>query len=899
MTTIAISQFAGENRAAEPKLLPEGQGVLSRNQKPGRGDLRGWREPLAVFSAPAGTQTMYRMGRDTPSDTQYWLAWPQVVHVARTFDVEDTTERTAYTGDGYPKVTDNLALSAANPTTNPQAHRPLGIPAPAAAPIASVAAAEADPDAGKYQVLYPASDVAQLSAGGTFRVTLDGRAPQVYTLPAGGTAAQQAAAVDALEGLRAYATASDDEYVPSGVRVVSDAVGVGFFFEALTGTAQNYDPGAVTLAPLLAVNGGGGGVNATLLAVDATAALNYALFVPEVSLSTLQAGDTLAVTVAGAQRVSVRVPGSSKAGIVQALRDAGLTTASAQDAVPYYDGGEGGGQYGPTGQPGGIRIPLGATSAGAPIVVLRNPPTAAAAVVTRAWLDANAQPGDRWQVVVGGAAPVSVTLSAGANTYPAAVTAASLKSALLSVPGLKLTEETDVGGAPQLRIESSSAGAASKIAISKIVPATGQVWGGHRAATVVAPKVREVDAYYYVYTYVNDWGWESAPSPVSDRIERTVKETCQIANFAAPPSGGYNVNRIRLYRTQAGSSGDADFFFLMEAPVASATLTDDNRDLGEVLPTKKWLTAPGVPRGGADNYTEPNLSWLTPMWNGMLAGITGKSVRFCEAHTPYAWPIDYDAVPPDQPVAQAVFGQNLLVLTTGRPFLVAGSSPDGLDQAPLEIPQGCIAPRSVVGMGNGVAWASNDGLCWYGEGGARVLTAGVMTREDWLALRPETIQGQMYEGLYFGSYQPVAGGPCQGFLVSPQGGGVFFLDEGFDAAYFDNLQDQLYLLRGTAILKWEAGAGVMSAQFRSKVYRQPKPVNLACAEVVATGYPVQFSLWADGVLKHQGAVADREPFRLPAGFLAMDWQVQVDTPEAEGGVQAVLLASSMRELAQL
>jgi hypothetical protein len=686
------------------------------------------------------------------------------------------------------------------------------------------------------------------------------------------------------------------------VRVVGDAVGVGFFFEALTGATQNYDPDAVTLAPLLTVNGSASaGAQAVLVAATPTQSVaNFGQFVSNEAISTLQAGDTLVGTVAGVQRVSVRVPGNTPAGVVQALRAAGYTTASVQEAVPYYDGSEGGGQYGPTGQPGGIWIPLGAVSSGQAVAVLRNPPTPATSVMTRAWMDAHAKPGDRWQVQVGGASPVSVTLVEGANTYPPAVTAASLKNVLRSVPGLTLTEETDTGGAPQLRIESSSAGAASKIVISKIVPATGQVWGGHRAATVVAPKVREVDAYYYVYTYVNDWGWESAPSPVSERIERTVKETCQIANFAAPPAGGYNVNRIRVYRTQAGAGGDADFFFLLEAPSTSATLTDDNRDLGEVLPTKAWLTAPGVPRGGADNYTEPDLQWLTPMWNGMLAGITGKSVRFCAAYTPYAWPIAYDAVPPDQPVALAVFGQSLLVLTTGRPFLVAGSSPDSLDQAPLEIPQGCIAPRSAVGMGNGVAWASNDGLCWYGEGGARVLTAGVMTREDWLAIRPETIIGQMYEGLYFGIYQPVAGGPRQGFLVSPQGGGVFFLDEGFDAAYFDNLQDQLYLLRGTGILKWEAGAGVMPARFRGKVVRQTRPTGFACAEVVATAYPVQFTLWADGVQRLQRAVASREPFRLPAGFLAMDWQVQVDTPEdVDGGVQAVLLAQTMQELAQL
>ena len=56
MPTIAISSFLGENRAAEPKLIPDGQGTVSLNQKPGRGDLRPWREPTQVFTAPGGTK---------------------------------------------------------------------------------------------------------------------------------------------------------------------------------------------------------------------------------------------------------------------------------------------------------------------------------------------------------------------------------------------------------------------------------------------------------------------------------------------------------------------------------------------------------------------------------------------------------------------------------------------------------------------------------------------------------------------------------------------------------------------------------------------------------------------------------------------------------------------------
>jgi hypothetical protein len=57
---------------------------------------------------------------------------------------------------------------------------------------------------------------------------------------------------------------------------------------------------------------------------------------------------------------------------------------------------------------------------------------------------------------------------------------------------------------------------------------------------------------------------------------------------------------------------------------------------------------------------------------------------------------------------------------------------------------------------------------------------------------------------------------------------------------------------------------------------------------------VTFRLYADGVLKHTQAVANRNPFRLPAGFMAMDWQIELQGATA---VQGVAMAGSMTELA--
>lgn len=536
MAVIRFSGFAGENRALEPKLLPDAVCTVSRNQKPGRGDLRPWKTPLTVASVPAGRQTIYRMGRDVASDSQYWLSWTGTVHAVRGFDAEDTTERTYYTGDGAPKVTNNVMglSSAPYPTTA----RPLGVPAP--------------------------------------------------------------------------------------------------------------------------------------------------------------------------------------------------TTA------------------------------------------------------------------------------LTATVNAG-------------------------------------------------------------TWKGLE------------NSYYYVYTYVNDWGWESAPGPVSAEVVKPTDATVSLTGFGVVPSGNYGVNKIRVYRTQSGATGATEFYFLRELALGTTSTSDDNRDLGELLPTATWLMPPA------------DLRQLTALWNGMLAGISGNAVRLCEPYTPYAWPVAYDLVPPDSmPVAIGHFGQTVLVLTTGRPLLATGSSPESMDQAPLEMPQACVSAASVVSMGVGVAWASEDGLCWYGSGGPKILTAGLMTREDWQAIKPRTIIGRMYEGLYFGSYDDGTG--RKGFLINPMDpSGLYFLDTGYATMHFDELQDQLYVLDGTQVRRWDAGSTAMTFMARSKVFRQPVPHNMGAAEVVASAYPVTFRLYADGALKHTQSVTSRDPFKLPSGYRAFDYQIEV---EGSQPVQGVAVASAVEELRQ-
>jgi hypothetical protein len=133
---IVISGFSGANLALEPHLLPESVGVVSLNQKPGRGDLRPWRAPQPVATVTSGARTIYRMGRDAPSLTNYWLSLGGEGHFMRGFDPEDPSERTYFTGFGTPKWTDNVIGLGSAPY--PTAARELAVPRPTVAPTLTV-----------------------------------------------------------------------------------------------------------------------------------------------------------------------------------------------------------------------------------------------------------------------------------------------------------------------------------------------------------------------------------------------------------------------------------------------------------------------------------------------------------------------------------------------------------------------------------------------------------------------------------------------------------------------------------------------------------------------------------------------------------------------------------------
>ncbi|WAC72070.1 hypothetical protein OU995_21235 [Roseateles sp. SL47] len=416
---------------------------------------------------------------------------------------------------------------------------------------------------------------------------------------------------------------------------------------------------------------------------------------------------------------------------------------------------------------------------------------------------------------------------------------------------------------------------------------------GSSLLTVAAVGSGDERLVFYADTFITDKGEESKPRIIGSLTARP-SSTVSIANLPAVPAGNYGITTRRIYRSEVGTSGQSDFFFLKDIPSTDPGTLDEGLAVGAgTLATTGWEMPPA------------DLKCLIGLWSGMLAGISGRSVRFCESYKGYAWPVAYEFIPADvTPVGLAVWSGNLLVLTTGRPYILSGSLPGSMSDQSIPFEKGCVSERSICNVEHGVVWASPDGLAYYGDLGARLLTDGILTRDQWLALNPETLVGVLYEGLYLGSYEVQPGGARRCFAINTrEPAGIYYAEQGFTCAFLDKLRDSVFILDGGSIKKWDAGQAFTTATFRSKVFRSAQEVTISAGELIARRFPATVRAYCSAVdeatgevifeLRDERVVTDGEAFTLDGGSPGKEWQFEIATA---GTVIGANFAPSLRDL---
>jgi hypothetical protein len=273
------------------------------------------------------------------------------------------------------------------------------------------------------------------------------------------------------------------------------------------------------------------------------------------------------------------------------------------------------------------------------------------------------------------------------------------------------------------------------------------IFGGIKARVVQ----RVIESRAYVVTFVTDWDEESAPSRPSELVELDQNDAV-LVTASAPPSGR-NIIGWRLYRSSTTNSGAA-FQLVADDSASNAVLKDGafayfstsdlsyiddmkQEELQEPCATLTWLEPPATLKG------------LVGLPNGIMAGFLGKTLCFCEPYAPYAWPIEYQQTLKYNIVALGVFGQTVVVLTEGHPYYASGADSASMSTQEVEVPQSCVAKRTVASVEGGVIFASPDGLCLATASGVQVLTHLAFSKDDWQALVDGNAFGAYNDGSYY------------------------------------------------------------------------------------------------------------------------------------------------------
>lgn len=288
----------------------------------------------------------------------------------------------------------------------------------------------------------------------------------------------------------------------------------------------------------------------------------------------------------------------------------------------------------------------------------------------------------------------------------------------------------------------------------------------------------------WIHTLVSGFGEEGPPSSPSVEITINDGQPVNLTLPAVTPAmirdrafslGPDVVGTRRLYRANTGTEATA-YQFVREVPVDLNEMLDDvpGHRLGEAVPS---LSSDS---GVVITWHEPpgRLEGLVALPNGVLAGFVDDTVWLSEPFLPHAWPDAYTHALDHPIVRLEVLSQGLVVLTQGRPYVVAGVHPSNMAAARMDFSQGCLNPRSVVNMGDEVWYCAPDGLASVSAKGPTLVTQGILSPKDWRDLYDvERLLSFHWEGRYVAlldaDVDPATtadGRPKLGFVVDPQHG---------------------------------------------------------------------------------------------------------------------------------
>ena len=386
----------------------------------------------------------------------------------------------------------------------------------------------------------------------------------------------------------------------------------------------------------------------------------------------------------------------------------------------------------------------------------------------------------------------------------------------------------------------------------------------------------------YVYTYVNAYGQEGAPSDPSNVADVGPDQTAALTNMSVAPTGAYNITHKRIYIANTDSNGNSEYQYLATVTVGTTTYDDTEKDdFGETIVVSDYSVPPD------------DLAGIINHPGGFMVGFSGRDLCMSVVGGYHSWPVGYRLSMDYDIVSVQVFGTSILVMTEGTPYIVTGGDPSSMYKERLEVKQACVSKRGVVDFGDTIVYPSPHGLVSIGLEARSLITGKIIDYAKWQEYSPESILAVDYNGKYVAFYD---NGTTQGGFIFDRFTGDFTEIDLYATAAFQDLKTGiLFLIIDGEIDLWNpwelpsSGDSVefgddnevyfgdvvatfsdpeaMEVTWRSKEFRTPRPVNIGAAQVLAEDYPVTFKIYGSHDLLGTIEVQNTRPFHLPGGIV--------------------------------
>lgn len=388
-----------------------------------------------------------------------------------------------------------------------------------------------------------------------------------------------------------------------------------------------------------------------------------------------------------------------------------------------------------------------------------------------------------------------------------------------------------------------------------------------------------------VYTYVNDFGWESGPSAPSNavRVSHGNKLSITGIDWTDVPAG---INVVRVYLYAAGPKQQAPnktailggYFLAGVLKRGQTTLTRLFGQLGEGLMT---IGDEPIPRG---------IRRMAANRTGIFAGLVGKNVLAMSVpNMPWSWPSGRRMIFDGVGKAVAVGDSILYVLTDGRPFIVDISKRDcdgvgcfNAKQLPGQYP--VIGPDSVAIAGDTVYYATLNGIVALSGDRAQMLVAD--EQSHWMALDPHTFKATVANGYYY------AFGDQVSFAVRLDGSGLTELSERGVTAVASSDNGRVLVSANKRTYDAFAGDEFRTARYVVKILENGKPIAFSAWKIDASIAPARVRHILDDNVIDEEEVIDDEPRRIPR-IRTRNLFVEIETT---GRVAGYAIATGIAEL---